>query len=859
MLDTEFFHNIEDTDGGLFKTRDLSAGIMILGYQGTNPIIKIPETINGKPVKAIVTFSASPFSEPYKIFVPSSVILIMGTYREKGWANNVCISPDNTHLVLQDGLVLSKDKSMVFLTYDDTLKEISLPDETERIYSYAFYPCRELVSIRLGKNAAKFDKCAFPYTGAGSMRAHGKVSGHLPTALERIMVSNENDTFTSVDGFLYSKDMGTLLAAPEVIPGGIVELPEKTVRIAAEAMKGNQGIKKLIVRHDLEEVEASAFEDCFSLETVALAGVNVIGKGAFCECIALTSVGIEKADVIGYNAFSGCERLEAAKIGSASIIDNGAFYSCAELQEMILPKNLKTIKDLAFAQTKLKTVSVPISVESLGEQAFYGCDGLTIELYDTLKSMSGKLAYSWDSLNDRWECAQHRIVVKNSRDDTIRYVVYMGKSNGTSSKYREIVVNGWSNYPSFDFASLDANYTSLTDAEEKMEVATLRLKYPVELSDAAKKAYEDYLKRSAKKLMSMCIGNRDLESAAFYGQLGILKQETINAAIEECSAREQPEMMALLLDLQNQTPGKVKKQINSLSLSSKVKAEWETHKDSPALLSRYLGNETEIVFPSEVKGVTITGLANASTKLPENYLNITSVVIPEGYTVLGNNAFNGCEKLESVTLPSTLQHIGKNCFKDCKALKQIEIPASVTDIDDYAFFGTGIKAFELHSNTILGDLSLGSAETLIAHGASTGCFINNHYIANCLKYVYSDGKVSGSGIPSGAIMPLSYVDIGIEDLLKNSNPEILKGKNVYCLGQLKGLPKGIPYFRRAQFPEFVEKLGGTYAAKFGKDTNIVVAQQIDPEQATIQKAKKQGALVLTELEFLTMIKEQKCF
>ena len=118
MLDTAFFHNIEDTDGGLFKTRDLSAGIMILGYQGTNPIIKIPETINGKPVKAIVTFSASPFSEPYKIFVPSSVVLIMGTYREKGWANNVCISPDNTHLVLQDGLELLPPCFMAFRFFD---------------------------------------------------------------------------------------------------------------------------------------------------------------------------------------------------------------------------------------------------------------------------------------------------------------------------------------------------------------------------------------------------------------------------------------------------------------------------------------------------------------------------------------------------------------------------------------------------------------------------------------------------------------------------------------------------------------------------------------------------------------------
>ena len=89
--------------------------------------------------------------------------------------------------------------------------------------------------------------------------------------------------------------------------------------------------------------------------------------------------------------------------------------------------------------------------------------------------------------------------------------------------------------------------------------------------------------------------------------------------------------------------------------------------------------------------------------------------------------------------------------------------------------------------------------------------------------------------------------------------EALKDKKVYCLGKLKALPKGLQYFPREQFQEFIEKLGGIYASRFGKDTDIVIALNIDEEDSTVMKARAQGAKVLTEYEFLMMLKERKAF
>ena len=60
---------------------------------------------------------------------------------------------------------------------------------------------------------------------------------------------------------------------------------------------------------------------------------------------------------------------------------------------------------------------------------------------------------------------------------------------------------------------------------------------------------------------------------------------------------------------------------------------------------------------------------------------VKEVIIPEGITTIGENAFEGCISLESVTLPSSIKHIHRNAFADCKNLKEVILPDSISDID----------------------------------------------------------------------------------------------------------------------------------------------------------------------------------
>ena len=64
---------------------------------------------------------------------------------------------------------------------------------------------------------------------------------------------------------------------------------------------------------------------------------------------------------------------------------------------------------------------------------------------------------------------------------------------------------------------------------------------------------------------------------------------------------------------------------------------------------------------------------------------IRAVVVNEGVTSIGVNAFNGCKELESVSLPDSLNNIWAAAFLDCIRLRRIDIPDGIPFVAGYAF------------------------------------------------------------------------------------------------------------------------------------------------------------------------------
>jgi len=90
---------------------------------------------------------------------------------------------------------------------------------------------------------------------------------------------------------------------------------------------------------------------------------------------------------------------------------------------------------------------------------------------------------------------------------------------------------------------------------------------------------------------------------------------------------------------------------------------------------------------------------------------LTSVVIPDGVTKIGYDAFKGCSNLTSIKIPDSVTKIGEWAFEGCTSLQSIVIPSGVTEIGQYAFYGCS----SLTSATIPDSV------TKIEEGAFWGC------------------------------------------------------------------------------------------------------------------------------------------
>ena len=87
--------------------------------------------------------------------------------------------------------------------------------------------------------------------------------------------------------------------------------------------------------------------------------------------------------------------------------------------------------------------------------------------------------------------------------------------------------------------------------------------------------------------------------------------------------------------------------------------------------------------------------ATGATTLPDNFADSDSyttpntvlkkVILPEGITNIGEEAFQYCASLTSITLPENLESIGDYAFYSCKSLTSINIPDKMTTIGDGTF------------------------------------------------------------------------------------------------------------------------------------------------------------------------------
>ena len=134
--------------------------------------------------------------------------------------------------------------------------------------------------------------------------------------------------------------------------------------------------------------------------------------------------------------------------------------------------------------------------------------------------------------------------------------------------------------------------------------------------------------------------------------------------------------------------------------------------------------------------LTITGKGEMYdySYTPWTYDDLTRVIIGNGVTTIGKNAFGGLSSLTYVTIPNSVTTIRESAFHDCNSLTYVTIPNSVTTIEKNAFdrcssltyvtIGnsvTTIGGYAFRECSSLTSVTIGNSVTKIGELAFNGC------------------------------------------------------------------------------------------------------------------------------------------
>ena len=155
---------------------------------------------------------------------------------------------------------------------------------------------------------------------------------------------------------------------------------------------------------------------------------------------------------------------------------------------------------------------------------------------------------------------------------------------------------------------------------------------------------------------------------------------------------------------------------------------------SEAVITRYIGGESNVVVPSALGGHKVTAiapLAFSSLKstvysglvfADDRYIAedlLVSVSLPDTVKTIGKYAFAQNHSLEKINIPTGVERISAECFFNCDSLTNIVLPESVTEIDNMAFrWCESLENIEMQGVVKIGDHAFDDCRKLSAIGYS---------------------------------------------------------------------------------------------------------------------------------------------
>lgn len=601
---------------------------------------------------------------------------------------------------------------------------IVLAEGIEEIEKSAFADCQSLTKVVIPSTVT--------YIGTGAFRG-------CESLVEKSFAGN--DTLQVQDGIILGDDGKTALLYIGDKVDGTLTIPATVTKIDRYAFS-YANINKLVVPATVTAIEANAFSNSLIREAEINCSQTFLPQSAFEESTLLKTVTLAAGiTTIQSRAFYDCASLSTVNIQADTInLRNNAFYYCSSLESFPFDK-IGTLGESVFAYAGIKTysfkegatevavkqfenwnnlteVTLPSSIQTIGESAFDGCEALaTLNIDDGselkeigARAFAGTKLQSLDltaceslatiGANAFYNCASLTSVKLPSNLSVIGSAAFWGCSaleelsipfvgsynyEGYRIFFEEVFMRDYCTSIAYSLMAHNGEYYYQKYkedpegfADEYMTNPALREWY--ELHKEGKKAEYD------KKNLTEIFSTASLFGYIFGGnayQGGVLIQQfmdVVDSGSPQTYSFYIPESLKKIT-LTGET-------ITACAFNSMLSytGTFEFTDKLTDIGARAFSTQTAIpAFDFS----TATNLKNIGSNAFANCRGLTEVVLPDSLEVVGASSFRGCSNLATVQVPVASSEkplvLGAYAFGDCSNLSKFYAKGETTEEGTFKF------------------------------------------------------------------------------------------------------------------------------------------------------------------------------
>lgn len=588
-----------------------------------------------------------------------------------------------------------------------SLKSVKLPDSLSNISSEAFNGCTNLSFIELGGDEVKIAPDAFSSTLEYIAAGNNAIISSGPYNVFRYVPTENGVKIVKAE----RGDGKAELKFPSSVGG------KPVTAIGGDVVSGyTAGIKQITIPEGVEIIEDNAFSGCSELVYLTLPKtLRTIGNGAFTDCTALVSLNLNSGlETIGDGAFRNCDGLVKVKIPHTVLtVGEDAFSDCDKLETVIAPEETKINRNgFPYATLIRYNADQRISKAELGsgkttvdksgmevdpnhEHCWY--QGVCLLCNDSGGTCGSGLIWS---VNNGTLVIERRQGLGATDEDT--GIMYDFGSERTVpwadsiGEIRKIVLKD-------GVASVGANafrdLTALTDISEA---------FPDSVTVIGENAFRGCPSLAGVLVLDETVTQVGANAFADCPQLTMLvlsdKTGPMNVSANTAVIKYHSEGSGAVITAIAPVQGRKTDIPDTINGRKVVKVEKEyrqyvsenhDHYHSQEegnrctlcdMISGECGPNTSWYIDEEGKRLIITGTGtmydydSADAPWAQYAEIIDSIIIREGVTSIGNNAFVNCGDFDEITIPQSVVTIGDNAFAGCK-IRRMYIPSHISQAD----------------------------------------------------------------------------------------------------------------------------------------------------------------------------------